>query len=505
MRLLKLAKTLILLFVLGSLMACTDKPIQPLLISQGVAAGEVNDHSAVIWSRSEHASVMHIDLFQHDLLVQQHSTFVSPEQDFIGKVLIEDLVANSEYVYQIWFDSTLKSPAHSASIKMRGTFKTAPEQKSNSAIRFVWTGDFAGQNVCRDAQQGFPILTRLVDEKADFFIGLGDMVYADGECLDTGRYGNQQIPGAFSSSVNLEDFRAHWRYNRADESFIKLLQSTAYFGVWDDHEVNNDFGPQVQIGDKVTDNLLLPLGLQAFLDFTPLLPDKDDPKRLYRTVRQGNNLQLFFLDTRQYREPNFRKDRHKSMLGEVQREWLIDSINQSDAQWKIIVSSVPLSIPTGGFGSSGRDGWANYDEGQSLSPDGVALSDTGFEQELIQILTAVQDNNLIFITTDVHFAQVFKYQPFPDNPDFVFHEVVVGPGNAGLFPNRQFDKSLNPQSLFFFGPESIQAVTTWEEAKRWFNYGIIDIAEQGDLTIQIKNTFGDSVFEKTILPIRPTE
>ena len=56
-------------------------------------------------------------------------------------------------------------------------------------------GDLAGQNVCRDAAEGFPILDTIRSRRPNVFVGLGDMVYADNGCEPTGRYGNAQLAG----------------------------------------------------------------------------------------------------------------------------------------------------------------------------------------------------------------------------------------------------------------------------------------------------------------------
>ena len=173
---------------------------------------------------------------------------------------------------------------------------------------------------------------------------------------------------------------------------------------------------------------------------------------------------MLLLDTRQYRDPNAASDsldRPKTMLGREQLTWLKESLADSDATWKVIVSSVPMSIPTG-FPAvpNGRDGWANFDQ------------TTGFEQELLDILGFMEQNGIVnnlWITTDVHFAEAFRYRPFPANPGFVVHELATGPLNAGIFPNRDVDPTLRPEVLAFFG----QTATTWEEAKRFFNFGTL--------------------------------
>ncbi len=231
------------------------------------------------------------------------------------------------------------------------------------------------------------------------------------------------------------------------------------------------------------------MGLAAFLDYTPIRERPVTPNRLYRNIRWGKHLELFILDNRQYRDANFVDDSPtatKTMLGREQLARLKEKLAASNATWKVIVSSVPMSIPTGFPPENGRDGWANFDQ------------DGGFEYELLDILQHMKDHqiyNTLWITTDVHFAEVFRYTPFLDDPTFQVHELVSGPLNAGLFPNRNFDNTLNTEQLFFFGPESAGDVTTFEEAKRWFNFGGVEIDENGTLTGTIRDTNGRAVFE----------
>jgi alkaline phosphatase D len=165
----------------------------------------------------------------------------------------------------------------------------------------------------------------------------------------------------------------------------------------------------------------------------------------------------------------------------------------SDAVWKVVVSSVPMSIPTGFPPTNGRDGWANFDQ------------QTGYEHELVDLLRFLEGQgvrNLVFLTTDVHFASGFRYTPFPESPAFVIHELVTGPMNAGIFPNPNFDTTLRPERLFLYAPASADAVTSWEEAKRWFNFGALAVARDGTLTARIVNTAGEAVATLSLTPAR---
>ena len=77
-------------------------------------------------------------------------------------------------------------------------------------------------------------------------------------------------------------------------------------------------------------------------------------KRSYWRKRLSN-VDLYFLDTRTYREMHDVNDRHKdvSMLGDEQREWLKIEMKTSNAAMFFVVSSVNFTIPhVGGTGSA---------------------------------------------------------------------------------------------------------------------------------------------------------
>ena len=474
-----------------------------LQATHGVMAGDITRNSAVIWSRTNQEATMRV-IVKSRYGKSKFETDVSAENDYTGKIKVKRLKADTHYQYKVSFAShngVYGKPTI-------GSFKTAPKKNDAQALKISWSGDFAGQNVCRDAEEGFPIFNAIVKEYSDLFIGLGDMIYADNTCDPVGRYGNDQVPGDFIVSADLPNFWAHWRYSREDETFQQLLASTPYYAIWDDHEVVNDFGPLHDTRDTppyIPGESLLPIGLKSFLDYNPISPKHVTPNRLYRNIRWGKNAELFFLDNRQYRDANLAADaegREKTMLGREQTEWLKQKIKKSNATWKIIVSSVPISINTGFPADLGRDGWANDDANAAPTVEGIPQSDTGFERELIDILELLRDEdaNVLFITTDVHFAEVFRYTPFTDTPEFQFYEVVIGPGNAGIFPNFNFDTTLGTESLFFHGPESFLDVETWEQAKTWFNYGTIEIDKYGNLNTQVKGVNGETLYSLDINP-----
>ena len=423
--------------LLGASAASVQPPHTPP-VTHGISAGDVTSTSAVIWARTDRNANMHV--FLHgDTPPALHTTPVRAAHDYAGKILLTHLRPNTAYRYTVWFTDT-PHPHTERPPGVHGTFRTAPLPSSPQAVTFAWSGDLAGQNVCRDATEGFATLRAVNALALDFFIGLGDIIYADNTCTATGLYGNAQVPGDFGPAVTLEDFWAHWKYTRADAGFQRLTARTAYYAVWDDHEVINDFGPLTDHSQTspYTGEPLLPNGLAAFLDYNPIPQPALTPKRLYRNIPWGRHLELFLLDTRQYRDANVLADDAtfpKTMLGREQLVWLKTRLKASTATWKLIVTSVPMSIPTGFPPENGRDGWANADQ------------DTGFEHELLDILHFLNDEhiaNTVWITTDVHFATGFRYHPFPASPQFTVSASRTRYTRRGCLPSGRRASTPSP-------------------------------------------------------------
>ncbi len=457
---------------------------QPL--AYGIAAGEVSATSAVIWSRCGREGQLTVALRAatgQDEGMQRVA--VDAAHDFTGKVQFGNLQPYTRYVYRGWCGDVI-GPGTA------GHFQTAPAADDPQRVRFAWSGDLAGQNVCRDRIEGYAIFDRIRSLQPDFFVALGDMIYADSPCKAVSFFGYDQIEGPPTPATTVPEFWAVWRYNRADRHFQRFLSSLSYYAVWDDHEIMDDSGPHRDIQPQAPGVHLLPLARQAFLDYQPMLVSAEAP-RLYRSARWGKHVELFLLDTRSYRDRNDAADpldAPKTMLGSEQRAWFLEGLHRSDATWKVIVSSVPLSIPTG-TRDRGRDGWANFD------------GETGFEHELLPLLRTMERDgirNLIWITTDVHFATGFRYQPFADDPAFVFYEFATGPLNAGMFPKKEFDPTLGPRRLFMYGPTDSFTIHSFAGALSWFNFTTVDVDENGVLALRVVNGDGDTVYTTALVP-----
>jgi alkaline phosphatase D len=69
----------------------------------------------------------------------------------------------------------------------------------------------------------------------------------------------------------------------------------------------------------------------------------------YRTIRWGKDLQIWLPAGRQYRSANTMPDGpNKSIWGKKQKAWFFDSVQKSDATFRIVVNSTPIVGPDRG-------------------------------------------------------------------------------------------------------------------------------------------------------------
>lgn len=414
--------------------------LMPDVLPQGIALGDVTAHGALLWVRTEGPALVQVEYAPPSVWekASKMATAVAPvaksarlattvDTDFTVTIPLEGLSPATRYRFYLFVGRASDTKNHiDAALAAKWEFTALPDAATSVPVTFAWSGDLGGQQRCRQGAGGYPIFDMMQKQGLDFFVFLGDTIYSDDTCPSP-----PNEPGADFKASTLSEYRARHRYQRGAQSLRRFLETVPVYVIWDDHEVRNNFaGPYDE---------QMPAGRQALREYWPIASPSEDPHRMYRALRYGADLELFILDTRQYRSKNADQDGPaKTMLGAQQLKWLLDGLRGSNATWKVIVTSVPLSIPKGGGASvPGYDGWAGGSDG------------TGFERERQVIVDAIMLNkikNVVFLGGDVHWVQANSYDSNGDGiPDF--HEYIAGPLSAS--PGRLTPPSpaLHPKNL----------------------------------------------------------
>ncbi len=445
------------------------------LLPYGTAVGDVTNRSAVLWLRTEGPKAVQIVYASREAWekmsalasVQVPASRTSirvtrSEHDFTLTIPLEGLAPETAYRFQILVDDPLHTAEALGTVAMAGEFTTLPEPTRSVPVTFAWSGDLGGQHHCRRGPSGYPLFDAIRAQRPDFFLFLGDTIYSDDVCPSP-----PNEPGADFMATALPEYRARQRYQRGALGLRRFLESIPVYVIWDDHEVKNNFAGSVETQ--------MPAGRQALREYWPIASPPEDPNRLYRSVRYGADLELFILDTRQYRSSNADPDGpNKTMLGAAQLQWLLKSLSASTATWRVVATSVPLSIPKGGGESvPGNDGWAG-------GPDG-----TGFERErqvIVEAILTQRLKNVVFLGGDVHYVQANAYDPDRDGT-VDFHEFIAGPLSARPGRMTRPSPALNPTNLVHEGG--------------YFNFGLVRVTGS-TLEVTVIDEVGKTRFAHTI-------
>ena len=347
-----------LLLISGTAGAWAQDPVFP----DGIAIGDVTQEAAIVWTRLAGPGEVRVEVSSRPGFVGAHtgSARATAETDFTVKADVGGLQPGQRY-YARALSNGLIGPS--------GTFVTASAREQDAPLSLIWGADTF------ENYKPFRIFQGMRGRNADVFLYLGDTVYSDlGEVRAT----------------TLDEYRQKYRRNRGDADLRAYLATTSTWVTWDDHEVANNFS---------SDHPRLATGLRAFLEYWPIRTPADQPTRFYRSVRWGRTAEIFILDTRQYRSRSSAPDTaEKTMLGQVQKQWLFDSLQRSEATVKIVGSTVALRY-------HGRDSWE------------------GYARERNEILRFIRDQriqNVIFLVADVHYAALVRH---PEG----LHEAIAGP------------------------------------------------------------------------------
>ena len=148
-------------------------------------------------------------------------------------------------------------------------------------------------------------------------------------------------------------YRAKYRIYKTDADLQAAHEAHPFVPIWDDHEVFNDYNREVFVDEP----LRAAGAYQAWFEYQPVWPISGT--RIHRDLPWGDLGHVFMLDGRQYRDPH-RSDAlpvgampitsyetavGRTLLGDQQRDWLLDGLTAASAAstWKVIGNPVMIS------------------------------------------------------------------------------------------------------------------------------------------------------------------
>lgn len=359
----------------------------------GVASGQPRSHSVVLWTRlaprpHQPGGGMSPEPVQLRWQLASDPGFANHRRE--GVVLARAELGHSVRVrvdglpaFRHWYYRFMAGDA----VSSVGRTRTAPAEEDE-----VGTLKFALAS-CQHYEQGWYAAHReIAQQDLDFVLFVGDYIYDS----TNPRYRLRPHESERRPS-SLDEFRARHATYRLDADLQACHAAHPWIVTWDDHEVRNDYAGMLATGDLSAAAFVAvrAAAYQAYFEHLPLDSGQwsaGGGMRMHDRFTWGRLAELWTLDARQYRDrqacntpgtaggqPLWRcaelTDPARSMLGLPQEAWLMQGLQDSRRQWKLIGQATQMS-PCGIDGPMGRvvysDGWDGYGPARSRLLGGLA-------------------------------------------------------------------------------------------------------------------------------------
>jgi alkaline phosphatase D len=371
----------------------------------GVASGDPTDRTVVLWTRlapdPSNGGGMPVD----DVDVRWEVSAADTFDEVTAEGIATATAAHGHSVHVAaeldpgWWFYRFRAGGHTSPVGRTRTTAPSGEAGASEAVRFASAS-------CQNYQDGFYTAHRdIADQQVDFVAFLGDYIY-EGGAATIGENFVVRTHGT-DEATTLEAYRNRYALYKADADLQAAHASCPWYVTWDDHEVENNYAGLVpqNPADESTFAERRRSAYQVWWEHQPVaLPPPDsaaDDYTIYRSARWGDLVDLVVLDGRQYRtdqacgDPGLSLDppcpetfdESRTMLGDVQEAWLLDTLGSASATWQVIAQQTVFGDVTLGGAVLNYDQWDGYP----------------FERN--RIVDALDPaKNTVVLTGDIHFA-----------------------------------------------------------------------------------------------------
>jgi phosphodiesterase/alkaline phosphatase D-like protein len=249
-----------------------------LSFPQGVASGDVKQHSAILWTRTDRATPVLVEVSNSALFKKFHfkEVVALPKNDFTVKVVVINLLPDHRYYYRWSWGSVISEI---------GTFKTPPLPFAPAATHFAWSGDSDVSKI-----KAWKALDSARAEGLDFFIYLGDIIYSNGR------------QSGVADAKTLVDYRQIYKDSRDVSAIHNLLLAMSIYPVWDDREIHDNWA------GLTVDPTIFHIGSKSFYEYMSIMHTVIPVSKRecvappqFKMVHWGKGIDLIFIDTRSCR------------------------------------------------------------------------------------------------------------------------------------------------------------------------------------------------------------
>ena len=388
-----------------------DPRLEPFY--HGVASGDPEPNSVVIWTRvtpdDNQTSIagkyfVATDTTFSTLVATGNFTAVEAN-DFTVNIVLTGL--NPGTVYYYYFQALSAN-------SLIGRAKTTPADNANvEQLKFAIAS-------CSNYEGGYFNAYDAIASRNDLdaVVHLGDYIYEYG----AGTYGiglPERINEPATEILTLADYRTRYSLYRLDPDLIRLHQQHTMISIWDDHESANDSyvdGAENHNPGEGDWETRKAISKQVYFEWMPMRSNPNS--QIYRSLSYGNLCDLIMLDTRlEGREqPPVHFDTPdnpaRNIISPTQMDWLMNTLDQSTAKWKVIGNQVLFSTFNVGFAAGFTDGVPDLTNIDSIRQVEDLFIDNweSYPTQRNSIIDSLRNKNIdnvVIVTGDSHSSWAF--------------------------------------------------------------------------------------------------
>ena len=285
----------------------------------GPTLGCLTDTSAKFWFRTWHEVKVEALVSTKNDLSDAVTADVTTDAklDYTGVASIVGLAPSTQYYYKLVVDGKELPTVYD--------FKTMPTEGKPAKFQIMFGGG-AGYT------PWFEHMWNTIDQHRPLaYMALGDNVYIDTPTVQ-----------------NTQKYCYYRRYSRPE--YRNYVSSTSVFAIWDDHDfVTNDASGGPEIDNPPWKRPVWKTFQNNFVN--PSYGGGEKNPGCWFSCKMAD-VEFFLMDGRYYRD---RKG--GSMLGDVQKEWLLEALKNSTATFKVLCANVPM---TPGVKPGSKDTWDGF-------------------------------------------------------------------------------------------------------------------------------------------------
>ena len=345
-------------FVLPEVAALPAGTANSVYMANGIKIGEVSSQSAIIWTRltrdpatdantkwgrvvtGMRGEVRILYWPGEDKSLQRETPWIAvdADRDFTRQLHLAELAPATDY--SVLVEGRPFENLENVS-RLDGKFKTAPSKEDSTRVHFsVITGQRFNKR--DDDENGHTIYQSMRSMDLSFHVHTGDNVYYD-------------QPKPYATTLALARFK--WNRMYAFPFQRSFYNNVASYFMKDDHDTLKDDSYPGQ----TYENLTWDQGLEIFREQVPM------GEKTYRTFRWGKHLQIWLMEGRDFRSANDMPDGpDKTIWGNRQKDWFFETVQNSDATFRILISPTPIVGPDQDDKADNHSNAAFYTEGEEI-------------------------------------------------------------------------------------------------------------------------------------------